>query len=543
MMTQHTKLFVRFITAVVLVVADPHPCRTVPAEVPTREGEAALKKIRELRKQTAQRKRRLIFHSDGRPMDNETIVFPHLPGTQTDACTYSLIHQFNLARLYRTEVAQPWPPGSLEEYGDGPDDLERYVAFCRENAYEAFWAQRMNDTHDCADTENGRWKFETNNFKQEHPEFLIGERRTESPSSPDEKWRLEDFIQCPHGRWSSVDYAHEEVRELLFRSWEEVCKNYDLDGLMFDFFRHPTFFRSTAWGKRASEQEVEMMTELLRRTRKMADELGAKRGRPFLFIARTPDSPGYCKGLGLDIQRWMEEDLIDIWLATGYHRMQEWDEIVRLGHKHGVPVWASMDESRVPPRELHNTREAYRARAMNMWNAGVDAIYLFNFFYKPPQAQFELLHELGDPAKLAYLDKMYVPDARGHGNLDYWLKDGDAFDKLPRSLPVRFDAGESKTTVNILIGDDLTAARAKGYAVSAELHLQFEELSSQEGLSVTLNDETLRSGTLSDSRIRFVLAPELVKKGTNRIGVAFKPGPEAMQVLTGVRLWTKYDVQ
>jgi len=40
-----------------------------------------------------------------------------------------------------------------------------------------------------------------------------------------------------------------------------------------------------------------------------------------------------------------------------------------------------------------------------MWNAGVDAIYLFNFRHKPPRPHFQLLHEIGDPAKLATMDK------------------------------------------------------------------------------------------------------------------------------------------
>ena len=47
-------------------------------------------------------------------------LLPELPGTQTDACTYSLTHQFSVARLYRSEVAREWPPGIIQKmYGDG----------------------------------------------------------------------------------------------------------------------------------------------------------------------------------------------------------------------------------------------------------------------------------------------------------------------------------------------------------------------------------------------------------------------------------------
>ena len=86
-----------------------------------------------------------------------------------------------------------------------------------------------------------------------------------------------------------------------------------------------------------------------------------------MMSVRTPDSPGYCKGLGLDIETWMKEDLIDVWVATGYFRLREWTDIVKTARKYDVPVWASMSESRIEPRPLHNAPEAYRARAMNMW--------------------------------------------------------------------------------------------------------------------------------------------------------------------------------
>jgi len=53
--------------------------------------------------------------------------------------------------------------------------------------------------------------------------------------------------------------------------------------------------------------------------------------------------------------------------------------------------------------EVEETAAAYRSIAKRLWNEGVDGIMLFNFFTwreggkEPP---FELLHELGDPAKI-----------------------------------------------------------------------------------------------------------------------------------------------
>jgi len=513
------------------------------------KGRLTLEEIRKLRKKAAGRKRRIILHQDGRPwvLDQRNFLFPHIDGKQThvDACSFSLIHQYNLCRFYRTKVGQPVPPGYVEELKGGPDALDSYIEFCRRNKLDAFWTMRWNDTHDASNTPNYRKRFAGNKFKQEHPEFLVGERKWEKPKSPDGTWYAPDFKHPPHGRWSSVDFTHPEVREHTFRLWEEVCQNYDVDGLLFDGWRHLTFFKSTAWGKRASEEEVTMMTDLLRRTRKMADRIGAERGRPILLAVRVPDSPAYCKGLGLDIETWMKEDLIDIWIATGYFRLQEWEETVKIARKYGVPVWASMDEVRTR-RANCNSMEAYRARAMNMWNAGVDGILLFNFHrYTPPKPHFQLLFELGDPAKLAYLDKMYVPDPRGMRRgmgAGYWLKGGEQYFTRSKSLPRTLGRGKA-TNIRILVGDDVLSAKAKGLAPSVELRLQFKDPVGQNVPSVRFNGKELKGGSPSKNWLRLAVAPELVKKGVNGVGLTVTGASDSQRTIEDLQLWVRYRKQ
>ncbi|PYV11056.1 MAG: hypothetical protein DMG07_20160 [Acidobacteria bacterium] len=348
--------------------------------------------VRKLRLQAAARRRPLVVHGDGRPMDvrddvlekNEAaLIFPSLPGTRTSALTYSLMHQFNVARLYRSKVAQEWPAGYVRKlYGDGPDGLQRYIDFCRAHGYEAWYAMRANDTHDAGNDSHGRMRLDSCDFKKQHPEFLHGTRGNPPP----------------FGRWSGLDYAQPLVREQVFRIFQEVCRNYEIDGLQLDFFRHLNMFKSVAWGGSAADQEVAAMTDLMRRLRAMMDEEGARRGRPILLSVRTPDSAEYCRALGLDVRTWMKEGLIDAWVVGGYFQLQDWSESVRLGHKYGCQVWASLDESRLPLRggtvrsvpdwraSGVNATEGYRGRALNAWRAGVDSIILFNFFFLPGES-------------------------------------------------------------------------------------------------------------------------------------------------------------
>ena len=503
-----------------------------------------LEEIKKLRKKAAHRERRLVMHSDG--ISWKSSILGYMPGTHTDSTTYSLIHQFNLARYYRTEVAQPSPKGYIKEnYGrDGKDGLQTYIDFCRENGYDAIWAMRMNDTHDAGSQPKYRKRFADNKFKQKYSDFLVAKKKHASPKSADKTWSVDDFNPTPHGRWTSVDYSQERVREQAFRIWEEVCRNYEIDGLMFDFFRHLTLFRSTAHGSPASKSEVEAMTDLMRRTRRMADEAGAARGRPILLIVRTPDLPEYARALGIDIERWMKEGLIDVWIATGYFRLQEWEDIVELARKYDIPIWASMSESRVEPTGTHNSIEIYRARAMNMWDAGVDSIYLFNFGFRT-RPQFRFLFEIGDPEKLAYLDKMYVPDARGTGGWagpGYWLKGGDRYRKRPTSLPKVFGKGSPEAVIKIRVGDDLPALKAKGFGVYMPLHLQFKDVSASDmdTLSVKFGGKELTwvGGGLKENMVIYELGTE-VKKGQNTIEISYKTDTDRKLTLTQIQLWIK----
>ncbi len=241
-----------------------------------------------------------------------------------------------------------------------------------------------------------------------------------------------------------MDYGNAEIRDLAFRYIEEVCQNYDIDGVEMDFFRHPVFFRTTSRGEDATDEDRKQMTELLQRIRKMADEVGEKRGRPILISIKTSDSVEYARAIGLDIEKWMQDDLVDLYTPAGYFQLNEWKTSIDLGHKYGIKVYPSLDDCQVkdgssPPMRM--TDRAFRARANEAWKSGGDGIYLFNFNdYSPSKVVF--LNDLGDPKSLENLNKQYFASYRGAtkaagGNLPY-----DKYQKIetlnpenPKNLP------------------------------------------------------------------------------------------------------------
>jgi hypothetical protein len=207
-----------------------------------------------------------------------------------------------------------------------------------------------------------------------------------------------------------------QVRELAFAFCEEVCRNYDVDGIELDFFRHAFFFRCSADNKSCGAAELEAMTGLLRRIRAMTEAEGRRRGRPILVAIRVPDSMDYCRFIGLDLERWLREGLTDLLIVTGYTQLNPWEYSVKLGHKYGVKVYPSLDEPRVRDVEAQEARaslESYRGRALQAWASGMDGIYMFNFF----DPTSPLWRELGDPVGLRKLDRTYFLSARGAGSM------------------------------------------------------------------------------------------------------------------------------
>ena len=174
---------------------------------------------------------------------------------------------------------------------------------------DVFLRLRMNDHHDRWGDRIGLDKpsrlpkdhpaepyFYTPKWKREHPEWLIGDRHASYPDTSFE------YMQASAG-----NYAIGPYRDLIFNLAAETLTQYDLDGFELDFFRSPFLFPSyEAYVQR------HVMTELIRRIRRVADEQAAKRGRPIFLSARVPATVDLCLRIGIDLPVWFQEGLLDM---------------------------------------------------------------------------------------------------------------------------------------------------------------------------------------------------------------------------------------
>lgn len=280
-----------------------------------------------------------------------------------------------------------WANELIEKYGK--DALTYVIEFCREHDIEVFWSMRMNDTHDSSPI----YANVMSEWKKTHPQLLMAPKRTKFPYGS--------------GRWSAVNYGKAQVRDKVFRILEDVVTRYDVDGVELDFLRHPVLFKPQMTGDLVTQKHCDLLTGLMKRVRKMTDSEAQKRGKPVLIAVRIPDSVAFSKDMGIDIEAWLDQDLVDIVIGGGYFHIEPWENLVALGKKHDAPVYACLSNSRLPLEDGKagaDMLRLWRGEALRAWEAGVDGIYTFNLWSPKNDSLFR---ELGDPALLRTLPRRY----------------------------------------------------------------------------------------------------------------------------------------
>jgi hypothetical protein len=509
-------------TALLAVQAQPAPDPAAPG--------LPLETLRAQRKELAFKRRGIIMNNDGcdalyfpkkQPLTTEAFLAERttaLADTQVGTIAYCTIssgfsfftHNTKAGTLLERHsgdfgISPDMRNISKELIDQGADCLKLVVDYAHAHSMEAFWSMRMNDTHDVEYRPDKPYLLYPP-LKEQHPEWLVG--------NPVKRTSL--------GRWSSVNYAVPEIRDLAFSYLDEVCRSYDIEGIELDFFRHLCYFPSTANGGVASDAEREMMTELIRRVRTMTEEVGMKRGRPILVAIRVPDSVGYSRDMGFDLERWLGDGLVDILITTCYFQLNPWPVSVELGHRYGVAVYPCLSDSRVTgeTRFRRHSLESMRGRAANAWLAGPDGLHIFNEFN--PKSPF--WKELGSVETLVGKDKLYFVTLRD-GNPASWLAGGGKYSTLPLltpSRPLTLEPG-AMTPVELLVAEDIAAAVAAGLAPQATLHVRTVGVTEPGRLSAACNGTALAAPSPKDDWLDFPLPTSALSRGSNRVTLTLAP--------------------
>ena len=437
------------------------------------------------------KERRIISNDDGWIMNFETPVTPETitegmvatyPGSPVGGVSWCVGNSETFT--YETEVGERFGEGrehfaeernswtqrnlrSLMESSGGP--MQEVIRQFHEAGIEVLPSLRMNSHYDSPfdSPAHGR-------FRRDHPEWLIGQPY--------------EYIPRPTLEYAiarGVDYKFPGVREHMARIVFELCERFDVDGIELDYFRHPAFFRI----EEACSNRY-LMTDFVRRIRRRLDEVGEKRGRHLDLLVRVPPTLYDARRIGLDVETWISEGLVDIVAAGGGFMPFEQPvrEFVEVAEGTDCLIYGSLEALRWALDE-----EVLYALAARFWDAGVDGFYLFNYFNTPNEWKKRVLGNMVDRQKLPRLNKRYELDHSDRvGSKEHHV--GAFRYALPwASLPVFMEETEpgGGAVLTLDIADDVTAARSEGALESCTLSLGFNHFAEGDALDLRINGEPI----------------------------------------------------
>jgi hypothetical protein len=485
------------------------------------------------RKKAAQKKRRIVYNDDGvyvRPFETPKKFYrarlQQIIDTQVDTVSFNV--GATTIFTFDTDVGETYgefissnSPAFAQNVKKGIAGLKKTddtnvglaVDYCHSNGIEFILSLRMNDVHDSFHS------FMLSQWKRDNTNYLMGPK--------------------------SLNYEIPEVRDYIYRILESFCTRFDIDGIELDWWRDPRAFPPTQEDKPVEARHVEMMNDLMRRIREMTERVGYERGRPLLIAARTPMSVERSLAVGLDLQTWLKEDLIDLLgVGGGYAPMaiaSSVREIADLAHAHGVPVFVTISSSGMHPTRWygsgHESVEAWRGAAMNIWHSGADAVYTFNFC--PPERD-ERFDQLGSIDSLKGMDKVYSIDRM---IIEKFPKNGRCGLVTPDRLPITLEK-ESWTRAKLPVGENIAANTPSGKTCSARLRLKFSAIADDDALAIRLNGMELGDIiSFSDSSVNLELDPKLFNEGYNIVEAKLTSQRESaeMPVIERLDLTVRYQ--
>ena len=399
---------------------------------------------------------------------------------------------------------------------------------------------RMNEHYDIDpdDPSYGR-------LRRERPELTIGKGK--DLPEPSMEW----------GVGTGLDYALPEVREYMSSIVLETVERWDVDGVELDFFRHPTHFNiEEAYSNRY------LMTDMVKKIRRRMDEIGEERGRELDLMVRVPATIERCERIGLDIREWVDAYLVDVVVAGGGFIPFEMPikEFVDLAEGTETLIYGCLEAYRPAVDEL-----TLRAIAARYWDAGVDGLYLFNFYSMPQEWKRRVLGELIDRDALRRLDKRYETDDRtrfvptSHLHLTF-------LNAIPRAqLPVTLRPTSTGSGVKVAMDMPESFRNAQ-----ATLGLRFGGLTENDVIEVAINGLSLSDAPtrgdawthvfyeegwnkypsqtkieeLPGETLAFDLVPTMLHRGMNTVEVKLvseEPSRKNNLVLRQIRVDVRYE--
>ncbi|MEE2753982.1 MAG: hypothetical protein VX910_08380, partial [Candidatus Latescibacterota bacterium] len=281
----------------------------------------------------------------------------------------------------------------------GTQPLNVITDQCHRRGMKFIAGFRINDGHAYQAREQG---LDIAEFIATHPEL-----------------QLRDFPEGEHyTRTEPLDFSFEEVRQFTLGVVKEVASEFNIDGVEL-CFRDCGYFPYTV-----ARERTGLMTELVQNIRSNLKERGRKSGKKLVVGARVHATIEECNSLGLDIERWIRDGLLDYvspqdtMYADFNLPYEKWSSLTRETScmlYPGMLPWTSI-RARYRNKRIPLSHATSRALAHTMYGAGADGISIYNHFvpslWTPPfyPQRMQTFQQLRDPGRIAQGERHYIFD-------------------------------------------------------------------------------------------------------------------------------------
>lgn len=283
-----------------------------------------------------------------------------------------------------------WAKNAKALHDKGIDPYRVWIKRCREKGISPWLAPRMNDVHDAAASLTHFYRSTT--FWRTHREYRL------YPDYDKTSWYHHQF-----------NYAHQAVRDDAFAMLAELFARYDFDGLS---------ICGNAWfPKETAAASAPILTEFMRKVRRLADEWEKKRGHRIELATQVGGGPEVNRQRGFDVGLLAREGVFD-WVICDVRNdgadipADDWRKA--FGGR-DVKLIAGAHECLSFGKG--NSWFGYEAAMYRGWAdalscKGVDGYHFWNLQYYP-QEQYGVARDGLDPRRTRKCDRSYMTIARG----------------------------------------------------------------------------------------------------------------------------------
>jgi len=361
----------------------------------------------------------------------------------------------------------------------GHDPLQLVVDRCREHGLWFFAGSWVNFEGGDRETAGGLGR--KTDFVYDHPEFQVGE---------------EDDPRAAGVNPHRFSFLHEEARDQRFALFAELLCRYETDGIDLDLADHVPLCRFDE-----AEALAPVLTDWLRRLRRVADEAQADQDRRKRLLVRIPADPAAWATLGYEVATWVGDGIVDGLICLPGLMHATVDTGVDLGA--AVEVAAGTDclvlsgfAQTLARQYAHQATPAMVwAAAANAHAQGADGFGLADACTFPDgwpwsAAQYDTWRLLDTPDLLATADKHYRVPSRGVRPPPAWPPGG-----MP-PLPQALEEGQP-LSLQLRVADDLAHWHRAGRVESVRLAVRISSIeASLNEVEILLNGRTLPESLL-----------------------------------------------